>query len=96
MYTSPYYRDPETAATVRSCLGQAAFPDRLRVRVLLQLQPGDLNDGAISSSMNELTAEVPLGRVSVIVADARCAAGPIATRVIARSLWTGEPYVLQV
>ncbi len=64
--------------------------------MLLQLQPGDPRDDDISTSMNELVAEVPVGHVSVVLADARIAAGSMATRVVARSLWAGEPYVLQV
>ncbi len=64
--------------------------------MLLQLQPGDPRDDDIFTSMNELVAEVPVSHVSVVLADARIAAGPVTTRVIARSLWAGEPYVLQV
>ncbi len=63
---------------------------------MLQLKPGDPRDNAISISMDELRAEVPIGHLSVVIADARIAAGPVASRVIARSLWAGEPYVLQV
>ncbi len=63
---------------------------------MLQLQPGDPRDDDILVSMNELVNRAPVGHISLVLADARIAAGPVATRVIARSLWAGEPYVLQV
>ncbi len=63
---------------------------------MLQLQPGDPRDDDILVSMNELVNGAPVGHISLVLADARIAAGPVATRVIARSLWAGEPYVLQV
>jgi [Skp1-protein]-hydroxyproline N-acetylglucosaminyltransferase len=92
------HRDPETPLTIEDCFARAAAPERIHVGVLLQLSlesgRGPPLDVALAADMDRGSQWG--GKVTILSADSSSAAGPVPARAVARSLWQGEPYVLQV
>lgn len=84
------YREPELASTIRSCLEQATFPERLRFGVSLQYD--DDIPGAEFDCLDELAERTTIRAVRRPWTASR---GGCHARWTAQGLYDGERYTLQ-
>lgn len=84
------YREPELTLTIRSCLEQAAFPDRLRFGVCLQYD--DDIAGAEFGCLDELAEQTTIRSIRRPWFASR---GGCHARWLTQGLYDGERYTLQ-
>lgn len=84
------YREPELALTIRSCLDQAAFPERLRFGICLQYD--DDIPGAEADCLDELAERATIRTIRRPWHTSR---GGCHARWSAQGLYDGERYTLQ-